>query len=163
MPSLSPEKLFVVLVVALILVGPNKLPRLARQLGAGWRQLRTFHHRVEQELRETLPNLPSTQDIARFARSPISVLDSLADAQDQQATTEVSAGHSPQGRPPEPGSDGNQRGASPDATATIEGSGTTGSDLIAPRTNGHWGPTPSRTAVDWRPERSGFLGDPNMN
>jgi TatA/E family protein of Tat protein translocase len=78
MLSLNPEKLLVVLVVALILLGPDKLPRLARQLGAGWRQLREFQQRVEREVRETMPDLPPTHEIARMARSPARFLNSLA-------------------------------------------------------------------------------------
>ena len=79
MLSLSPEKLLFVLVVTLVVVGPEKLPRLARQLGRGWRQLRLLHQRIEAELRETVPDLPSTQEIVRIARSPLSMLTSLAD------------------------------------------------------------------------------------
>jgi sec-independent protein translocase protein TatB len=78
MLSLNPEKLLVVLVVALILLGPDKLPRLARQLGAGWRQLKEFQQRVEREVRETMPDLPPTHEIARMARSPARFLNSLA-------------------------------------------------------------------------------------
>src|SRR5580658_6482604 len=78
MLSLNPEKLLVVLIVALILLGPDKLPRLARQLGAGWRQLREFQQRVEREVRETMPDLPPTHEIARMARSPARFLNSLA-------------------------------------------------------------------------------------
>jgi TatA/E family protein of Tat protein translocase len=78
MLSLNPEKLLVVLVVALILLGPDKLPRLARQLGAGWRQLKEFQQKVEREVRETMPDLPPTHEIARLARSPARFLNSLA-------------------------------------------------------------------------------------
>ena len=78
MLSLNPEKLLVVLIVALILLGPDKLPRLARQLGAGWRQLKEFQQRVEREVRETMPDLPPTHEIARMARSPARFLNSLA-------------------------------------------------------------------------------------
>jgi sec-independent protein translocase protein TatB len=77
--TLSPVKLLIVLVVAIILVGPDKLPRVAQQLGAGWRAFRQFHQRVEQEVRESLPDLPSTTEIARLARSPVAFLNQLAD------------------------------------------------------------------------------------
>jgi sec-independent protein translocase protein TatB len=76
---LSPAKLLIILVLGLILLGPDKLPEVARQLGAGWRAVRSFHEKVETELRETVPDLPSTTEIARFARSPVSFLNSLAD------------------------------------------------------------------------------------
>jgi len=79
MLDLSPAKLLVVLIVAMILLGPNKLPQVARQLGAGWRQLRSFHDRVDAEVRHNMPDLPSTQDIARIARSPVALLNKLAE------------------------------------------------------------------------------------
>ena len=45
--SLNPEKLFIVLIVALVLLGPDKLPKLARQLGAGWTKVKAFQQRME--------------------------------------------------------------------------------------------------------------------
>ena len=77
MLSLDPEKLFIVLIVALVLLGPDKLPKFARQLGAGWSKLRAFQQRIESEVRETMPELPPTHEIARMVRSPVSYLNSL--------------------------------------------------------------------------------------
>jgi len=79
MLSLSPAKLLIIFVLAIILVGPDKLPQVARQLGAGWHALRRFQQKVEAEVRDTVPDLPPTHDIARFARSPVAFLNSLAD------------------------------------------------------------------------------------
>lgn len=79
MLSLSPAKLLIVLVVAMILLGPDKLPQVARQMGAAWRTFRSFHQRVEEEVRGTIPDLPSGQDLARLARSPVQFLNQLAD------------------------------------------------------------------------------------
>jgi len=83
MLSLSPAKLLVVLVLALILLGPDKLPQVSRQLGAVWNQLRTFHQKIESEVRESMPDLPSTAEIARLTRSPLSFLNSPADISDE--------------------------------------------------------------------------------
>jgi Sec-independent protein translocase protein TatA len=79
MLDLSPAKLLIVFIVAVILLGPNKLPQVARQLGAAWRQLSHFRERMEAEVRENMPDLPSTQDIARLARSPVALLNQLAE------------------------------------------------------------------------------------
>jgi sec-independent protein translocase protein TatB len=81
--SLSPLKLVIVLIVALVLVGPDKLPGLARQMGAAWKAFRGFSTRIEDEVRANMPDLPSTGDIARFARSPVALLDSLAKLDDE--------------------------------------------------------------------------------
>ena len=42
MLSISPVKILIVLVVAMILVGPDKLPQVARQIGGAWRALKSF-------------------------------------------------------------------------------------------------------------------------
>jgi sec-independent protein translocase protein TatB len=79
MLDLSPVKLLLVFIVAVILLGPDKLPQVARQLGAGWRKLRNFHEQMDREIRQNIPDLPSSQDIARFARSPVALLNQLAE------------------------------------------------------------------------------------
>lgn len=78
MLSLSPAKLLIVAIVALVLVGPDKLPQVARQLGALWKALRNFSQKIETEVRASVPELPSSEDIVKYARSPLSLLDSLA-------------------------------------------------------------------------------------
>lgn len=78
MLDLSPEKLLVVFIVVIILLGPQRLPQVARQLGAGWRRLKEFTEQVDRDVRQSIPDLPSTRDIARYARSPASLLDELA-------------------------------------------------------------------------------------
>src|SRR5580698_198884 len=60
MPFISPAKLLVVLVVALIVLGPDKLPQVARQLGALWGDLRRFRSRLESDVRGAFPRLPPT-------------------------------------------------------------------------------------------------------
>lgn len=77
MLDLSPAKLLIVFIVVVVLLGPNRLPEVARQLGAGWQRLRDFHQRVDQEIRKSIPDLPSSQDLARLARSPVSLLNEL--------------------------------------------------------------------------------------
>jgi len=76
--NLSPIKLLIVLIVALLVAGPDRLPQIAKQLGGAWKALRTFTTRIETEVRSNVPDLPSSGDIARFARSPIALLDKLA-------------------------------------------------------------------------------------
>ena len=79
MLSLSPAKLLVILVIALIVLGPEKLPQMARQIGAAWHDLRTWRSRVESEVRGTFPNLPPAHEVAQAVRSPLAFLDRLAD------------------------------------------------------------------------------------
>ncbi|MHB1087967.1 MAG: Sec-independent protein translocase subunit TatA/TatB [Acidimicrobiales bacterium] len=80
--SLSPIKIMVIVAVVLVLLGPDKLPEVAHKLGSSWRALKRLQERVEAEVREAIPDLPSTGDIARIARSPVNLLNSLADRVD---------------------------------------------------------------------------------
>jgi TatA/E family protein of Tat protein translocase len=77
--DLSPTKLLIILIVVVVLLGPKRLPEVARQLGAGWRRLRDLHGQLDRELRQTMPDLPTSQEIVRLARSPLTLLGQLAD------------------------------------------------------------------------------------
>jgi TatA/E family protein of Tat protein translocase len=76
--NLDPAKLLIIAVVAVILLGPDKLPQVARQAGAAWRTFNDFRHRMESEVRSSIPDLPSSTDIARLARSPTALLNHLS-------------------------------------------------------------------------------------
>ncbi|MHB1208625.1 MAG: Sec-independent protein translocase subunit TatA/TatB [Acidimicrobiales bacterium] len=88
MLSLSPIKIMVIVAVVLVLLGPDKLPEVAHKLGSSWRALKRLQERVEAEVREAIPDLPSTGDIARIARSPVNLLNSLADRVDAKEDAE---------------------------------------------------------------------------
>jgi sec-independent protein translocase protein TatA len=95
---LSPVKIMVIVAVVLLLLGPDKLPEVAHRLGSSWRALKRLQERVETEVRDALPDLPSTGDIARIVRSPINLLNQLSDNVDakeaaaaQQSTSPVAA------------------------------------------------------------------------
>ncbi len=79
MTFLSPAKVLVILVVALVVLGPDKLPKVARQIGSLWGDFRKFRERLETEVRGTFPDLPSTDTISQAVRSPLAFLDNLAD------------------------------------------------------------------------------------
>lgn len=76
---LSPAKLLVVLVIVMIVVGPDRLPQIARQIGAGLQSLRQLSSKMEGDLRESIPNLPSTREIAHYTRRPTALLTKLMD------------------------------------------------------------------------------------
>jgi|HubBroStandDraft_3_1064219.scaffolds.fasta_scaffold452891_2 sec-independent protein translocase protein TatB len=109
MLGLSPVRLLIILLVALVVLGPDKLPQYARQAGTLWKSLKGVQQRVEDELREAVPDLPRTADLARYARSPISLLNQLADrvsaeeqaAKGEDATTDPSAGSGEAFTPPD--------------------------------------------------------------
>ncbi|MBO0715175.1 MAG: twin-arginine translocase TatA/TatE family subunit, partial [Acidimicrobiales bacterium] len=65
MPDLNFTKILVVLVVALLVLGPDKLPKAARQAAGFYNDLRRFRESFNEEVREafgdlgTLSTLPS--------------------------------------------------------------------------------------------------------
>jgi TatA/E family protein of Tat protein translocase len=76
---LSPAKILVILVVAVVVLGPDKLPKVAKQLGSLWGDFRKFRERLETDVRGSFPDLPSSATISHAVRSPLSFLDNLAD------------------------------------------------------------------------------------
>jgi len=108
-PFLSPAKLLVVLVVAIIVLGPDKLPKVARQVGSLWGDFRRLRERLEADVRGNFPDMPSTEKISQAVRSPLSFLDSLADthAAENEATPPATTGE----RPSDPVGDGVQASA----------------------------------------------------
>jgi Tat protein translocase TatB subunit len=52
--SLGPEKIILILVVALVVFGPQRLPEIARQVGAMIRELRRMQDSVRGELEQVL-------------------------------------------------------------------------------------------------------------
>lgn len=105
MLDLSPAKLLIVFIVAMVLLGPDKLPQVARQIGAGWRRLKAFTEKVDQDVRQSIPDLPSTRDIARYARSPAALLEELARIDPEEELVEDRAADQPIVAPADVGAD----------------------------------------------------------
>jgi len=144
--NLDPGKLLVIAVIAIILLGPDRLPQVARQLGGAWRSFNEFRHRMETEVRSTMPDLPSTSEIARLARSPSALLDHLS----TMSPDADSPGEAPDGS------------FQPPAPADAAGNGSVAADASAPPA----GPAPM--AADHPPPRAGspeviVPGDPTLN
>ncbi len=79
MIDLSPIKIMIVMAVALVLLGPDKIPEVSRKLGATWRAIKEFQQKVESEVREVVPQLPDSGELSRLVRKPIDLLNHLAD------------------------------------------------------------------------------------
>ncbi|MFI5045541.1 MAG: twin-arginine translocase TatA/TatE family subunit [Acidimicrobiia bacterium] len=63
MPSLGPAEILVILVIALLVFGPDKMPDMARQAGKAFAELR----RVQQHLRSEISGAMSDLDPSRTA------------------------------------------------------------------------------------------------
>jgi len=88
MLNLDPGKLLIVAVVAIMILGPDKLPHAAQQVGKTWRSFNEFRRRMEDEVRSNIPDLPSTNDLARLARSPTALLDHLGGMSSENLPTQ---------------------------------------------------------------------------
>src|SRR3954464_13567276 len=62
MPSLGPAEILVILVIALLVFGPDKMPDIARQVGRGFREFRRVQNHLKAELRDVVSEFDSTDD-----------------------------------------------------------------------------------------------------
>ena len=87
MLNLDPAKLLVIGMLALIVLGPERLPKVARQLGGAWRELTRIRDQVTEEVKtafpiEDLPKIPKipnassaiTSAVSNFTRSASSAM-----------------------------------------------------------------------------------------
>jgi Tat protein translocase TatB subunit len=118
--SLGPEKIILILVVALIVFGPQRLPEIARQVGSAIRELRRMQDSVRGELEQVLhPDF-----------SPPDANVQQADASEQQdvASIEETDHSSPAALPPAYPAPGSYAGdmTHPNDMANGNGSGNVG-------------------------------------
>ena len=155
--NLDPGKLIVIAVVAIILLGPDKLPQFARQVGGAWRTFNDFRHRMETEVRSSMPDLPPTSEIARLARSPSALLTHLSNlpSEDDEApdgSFQPPAGAAATNGAGESAGDAGAGGSERTPGANSDG----GTETSAAATNG-------RPAVAPQPADVAVPADPTLN
>ncbi len=135
MLDLSPTKLIIIFIVVIVLMGPKRLPQVARQMGVAWKKLTGFQQQIEHDLRQQMPDLPSSQEIVRFARSPVTMLNQFA-----QMSNGAEAGPAPKEiGPRSPGELGESSEPQERASARTPGAGAGSlreageSQLVSPR------------------------------
>jgi sec-independent protein translocase protein TatA len=74
MPSLGPAEILVILVVALLVFGPNKMPEIAKQVGKGFREFRRVQQHLKSELRDVVSEFDSPSSTASVAQEPVPML-----------------------------------------------------------------------------------------
>ena len=70
MPSLGPAEILVILVIALLVFGPNKMPEIARQVGRGMREFRRVQQHLTTELRDVVSEFDGSNDATSAASAP---------------------------------------------------------------------------------------------
>ena len=94
-PQLGPLEILVVILVALLVFGPTRLPEVARQVGRGLREVKRLQEQLSSELHEVL----HADD---------------TDEADPPATFDPGATLAVPIRPADPGSDGRASGTTPE-------------------------------------------------
>jgi TatA/E family protein of Tat protein translocase len=67
--QLGPAEILVVLVIALLVFGPTRLPEVGRQVGRAMKEIRKFQRTVTRDVHEVL-NADEPQDATRAAEPP---------------------------------------------------------------------------------------------
>lgn len=70
MPQLGPAEVLVILVVALLIFGPKRLPEVGRQVGRGLKELRKIQDTVRDEINDVLHHDGNDQQPPSYATSP---------------------------------------------------------------------------------------------
>ena len=149
MLNLDPGKLLIIAVVAVILLGPDKLPQVARQIGGAWKSFNEFRHRMETEVRGSIPDLPSSNDIARLARSPSALLNHLS-------TMDGKGGDRPDGSTPS--GNGNRNGVGNSNGNGVGNSSGAPSSAGQPTSSSRPMASPTPSSPD-----GNVAGDPSLN
>ena len=126
--SLGPAEILVILVVALIVLGPNRLPQAGRQLGKALAEVR----RWTQEMKSEIQTAVDFDDRPTYPSSPTPASTVTAQAQPSSATA-VTAEHQP--APPAEAVSGepdSSTAADPDFTVAAEPSAEVGVDAALP-------------------------------
>jgi len=69
MPQLGPAEVLVILVVALLVFGPKRLPEVGRQVGRGLKELRKIQETVRDEINDVLHH-DEPEDPPRYSSPP---------------------------------------------------------------------------------------------
>jgi len=74
MPSLGPAEILVVLVIALLVFGPNKMPDIARQVGKGFREFKRVQQHLKSELRDVVSEFDAPSSTPSAGADPVPML-----------------------------------------------------------------------------------------
>jgi sec-independent protein translocase protein TatB len=161
--DLSPAKILVVLVVALVVLGPDRLPRVARQAGRLVGDLRKLREGLNAEVREAfgdpgaLSNLPSLSNLPAQGRAWVNSVTG-GSASSAPAPTAPPAPPVRPGGPPDTAPGGSPPAAAPPRLTSGEGPGVG----PAPSTERRGGEVSPGEGPDGRPHGDGGF-DPRFN
>lgn len=68
MGDITPVKVLIVAVIALLVLGPEKLPEMMRKAGKAWADFRSFRENMEAQVRETVGDVPGLSDLTKLTK-----------------------------------------------------------------------------------------------
>jgi sec-independent protein translocase protein TatB len=68
--NIGPGELIVILILALVLLGPEKLPEMARTVGKGMRELRRATEDIKDQVESELYKLDETKPVVKAPEGP---------------------------------------------------------------------------------------------
>jgi sec-independent protein translocase protein TatA len=98
MPSLGPAEILVVLVIALLVFGPNKMPEIARQVGKGFREFKRVQQHLKSELRDVVSEFDAPSSTP--SGDPVPMLPPKDEPVDAAPADSAPAGPAPLPPPP---------------------------------------------------------------
>src|SRR5687767_2785456 len=104
MSNFGGAEMLVVLFLALIVLGPERLPKVARQAGAVMRQLRQMSSGFQEELRSAIEDPQPTDFSGRLTAVPDTTTPELAE--EERAGDALDPGDGPADQPDAPAADG---------------------------------------------------------
>jgi len=100
MLNIGPQELLLILVIALIVVGPQRLPTLGRSIGRGLREIRKAQDEVKRTIQVNLDEAPAGDPKRRSAAAQENVRGSARSAPGDGGAVDADAGADTRAVPP---------------------------------------------------------------
>lgn len=68
MGDITPVKILIVAVIALMVLGPEKLPEMTRKAGKAWADFKSFRANMESQVRETVGDVPGFSEFTKLTK-----------------------------------------------------------------------------------------------
>ncbi|MGH9130292.1 MAG: twin-arginine translocase TatA/TatE family subunit, partial [Acidimicrobiales bacterium] len=68
MGDITPLKILIVAVIALLVLGPERLPEMTRKAGKAWADFKSFRANLESQVRETVGDVPGFNELSKLSK-----------------------------------------------------------------------------------------------
>ncbi|MGH9069762.1 MAG: Sec-independent protein translocase subunit TatA/TatB [Acidimicrobiales bacterium] len=68
MGDITPVKILIVAVIALLVLGPEKLPEMTRKAGKAWADFRRFRENMTTQVRDTVGDVPGFSELTQLTK-----------------------------------------------------------------------------------------------